>query len=81
MNGNFIQIRMSQIIRVYYLEIGSHWAMAMHAVLREEGRVVVEVNASLSMTIALEASDKDNASDGHVLGEDEPVVKIQLGST
>ena len=53
----------------------------MHAVLREEGSVVVEINASLSMTIALEASDKDHASDGHVLGEDEPVVEIQLGST
>ena len=53
----------------------------MHAVLRKERRVVVEINASFGMTKALEAFDKDHASDGHVLGEDEPVVEIKHGST
>ena len=49
----------------------------MHAVLRKVRRVVVEIYASFGMTIALEASDKDHTSDGHVLGEDEPVVEIK----
>ena len=55
--------------------------MAMKAVLREVAGVVVEIDASFGVTKSFKASDKDNASDGHILREDKPVVKIQLGST
>jgi peptide methionine sulfoxide reductase MsrB len=48
--------------------------MAMEAVLREERAVVVEVDASFGMTETFQASDKDDSSDGHIFGEDEPMV-------
>jgi len=55
--------------------------MAMEAVLREERAVVVEVDASFGMTETFQASDKDDSSDGHIFGEDEPMVEVQSRST
>ena len=53
----------------------------MKAVLGEVSGVVVEIDASFGMTKFFLASEKDYASDRHILREDKPVVKIQLGST
>ena len=48
--------------------------MAMEAVFGEVSCVVVEVDASFGVAKTFQASDKNDSSDGHVFGEDKPIV-------